>query len=233
MNGEVRWQPGRLEDPLEHLSHVVGGDRCLVDRAEDPRSGLRRHFARHVAEPEDSSILDADDPGGLDAPSASFANSGRDELDGEAVLEASTKALTEMMESLAREYRAAVGRNPRAGERLLAMFTKVQGALARALKQRGEERLRREEFRKTVPQIVRRCAGEVTRPLASMMRENAKNVRQCLAEVSDGKRTVDDFWNYLIRLEMEWPMQLGTAMRAAVAEALKTGEMQVDDATGR
>jgi hypothetical protein len=191
-------------------------------------SGLRRHFAHHVAGPAESSVSEAEatDPdGGL----GSFPGVPGDELDGEVVLEASTKALAEMMESLVNQYRAAVTQHPQAAERLLGTFMKVQAALARSLKQRGEDRTRREEFRKTVPRIVRRCAAEVARSLASQMRENAKNLRQCIADLSDSTRSVDDLWNYLIRLEKEWPQQVGTAMRAAVTAALNAEETRVGE----
>ncbi len=66
---------------------------------------------------------------------------------GHAILEASTKALTEMMDSLVREHRAVVGRNPREAERLLGSFMKVQTQLQRSLKEWDESRARQQAFR--------------------------------------------------------------------------------------
>src|SRR5882724_11995898 len=84
-------------------------------------SGIRRHFARHVTQPQDSSISEAEAPvNGLDAGVVGG------ELDAQAVLEAGTKALTEMMTSLVQEHRAVVARNPREAERLLTALIKVQ-----------------------------------------------------------------------------------------------------------
>ena len=130
----------------------------------------RRHFARHVSEPEFWPISEAETP-------ANDSRSG-DELDAHAILESSTKALTEMMESLVRQYRATAAQQPYAAERLLTTFMKVQAALARSLKQRDDDQLRREEFRKTVPQIVERCTSEAMRSILPLMRQNMTNLRE-------------------------------------------------------
>ena len=83
-----------------------------------------------------------------------------------------------MMESLVRQYRATAAQQPYAAERLLTTFMKVQAALARSLKQRDDDQLRREEFRKTVPQIVERCTSEAMRSILPLMSQNMTNLRE-------------------------------------------------------
>lgn len=184
-------------------------------------SGCRRHFARHVIEPENLSIADGE--GVADLGAADGAEDG-DELDGHAVLQASTKALTEMMDSLVREHRAVVARNPREAERVLGVFMKAQGQLQRSLKQRDENRARREEFRKTIPHIVQRCSAEAARLIMPVMREHAANLRDEIVEYSHGRLSPEDLWSRLVRYEVEWPKQVGERMRVAQLQALKAEE---------
>jgi len=145
----------------------------------------------------------------------------RKELDGHTVLEASTKALTEMMDALVRQHRDVVARNPREAERLLGVFMKVQGQLQRSLKERDESRARREEFRKTVPQIVDRCISETCRSIASLMRENGKKLREGIVEVASQRLSLGEFWNRLTQYENAWPIEVATRMKAARVEALR------------
>lgn len=200
---------------------VLARKYALPDRPLS-ESGCRRHFARHVVEPEDSRISNtADLPGGDGAAGDTERSDG---LDGHAVLEASTKALTEMMDSLVREYRAIVGRNPREAERLLGLFMKVQGQLQRSLKARDEGRVRQLEFRQTVPQIVQRCTTQLVRSILPVMRENAAKLRDEVVEYSKGQLSAEDFWNHLVLYEIEWPKEVGLRLRAATTEVLKMEE---------
>jgi len=179
----------------------------------------RRHFARHVSEPEFWPISEAETP-------ANDSRSG-DELDAHAILESSTKALTEMMESLVRQYRATAAQQPYAAERLLTTFMKVQAALARSLKQRDDDQLRREEFRKTVPQIVERCTSEAMLSILPLMRKNMTNLHEEVTEYANGTLGVEEFWRRLVRYEVEWPKEVGARMRVAQTQALKAEEVKV------
>lgn len=188
-------------------------------------AGCRRHFNnRHVVQPEDSRIPEGDDTLGRDA-----APSGSEVLDAQAVLETSTKALTEIMESLGHQYRAALAQQPHVAERLLATFVKVQAALARSIKQRDESRARREEFRKAIPHIVRRCISEALRAVLPLIREKAKNVRQDVLDVAHETLSWAEFESRLIQLEMQWPREVWQRVSAATAEALKVEELKAQD----
>ncbi len=185
-------------------------------------SGLRRHFSRHVGEPEYSPISDGEGMPGADPAAAGTGPA--DELDAQAVLEVSTKALTEMMASLVREHRAVVGRNPREADRLLTTCMKLQTALAKSIKQRDESRTRRQEFRKAIPQIVDRCTDELSRSITPVMRENAAGIRNDIVEYSHGRLSPEDLWDRLMRYERAWPMEIGERLRVARREALKAVE---------
>jgi hypothetical protein len=182
-------------------------------------SGVRRHFNRHVAEPEHSPISEGDDVPGADA-----APSGTDELDGHAVLESSTRALTEMMDVLVRQHRDVVARNPREAERLLGVFMKVQGQLQRSLKERDQARARQEEFRRAIRPIIKRIASEAIDPIISAMRENGKRVRDDFFEVANQRKTVDEFWSHLSAAEEGWAMEVARRMRTASDAALQAEE---------
>jgi hypothetical protein len=184
----------------------------------------RRHFARHVSEPEDSPISTGEGVSAADQPRI-----GTDHLDGHAILEASTKALTEMMENLVRQHRDVVGRNPREAERLLGVFMKVQAALARSLKQRDEGRARREQFRKSVRPIIDRITSAAVHSIVSVMRENGKKVRDDFFEVANQRQTVEKFWAMLSSAEDAWAIEVATRMRAATDEAFRAEEAKVQE----
>lgn len=188
-------------------------------------SGLRRHFARHAPEPEVLSIQGGDaDGNGAEAISTSFGNTADDALDGYALLEAGTRSLVEIIRTLEQEYRSAAQRTPQAADRLFDKLLKAQAMLARSVEQLHDARALREEFRKTVPQIVDRCASEACRSLASLMRENAKALRQDVVDVGNGTLSFDEFWNRLLRYENAWPMEVGKRMKVATTEALRAEE---------
>jgi len=62
------------------------------------------------------------------------------------------------------------------------------------------------------------------------MRENAKYVRQVVVDVSDAKVDPDDVSDYLMRLELDWPREVGTRMRAAQTAALTIEEAKAQEA---
>lgn len=191
---------------------------ALADRPLS-ESGCRRHFGAHVIKPEDSPISGGDCLLDTHEPAVATA-----ELDGHAVLEASTKALTQMLDSLVREHRAVVGQNPRETERLLGVFMKVQGQLQRSLKERDESRARQYEFRKSILPIIKRIWCEAVESIIGLMRDNGRKVREDFSEVAHERMTVDEFWNRLSNAENAWAMEVATRMRKATAEALQAEE---------
>jgi len=60
-----------------------------------------------------------------------------------------------------------------------------------------------------------------------VMRENAKRIRDEVVEYSQGTLSREEFWNRLMRYEVEWPREIATRMKAAQAEALKGEEVKV------
>jgi len=188
-------------------------------------SGCRRHFARHVPEPEDSPISEAEEALGAD-PATGIEPA--DELDGHAVLEASTNALTEMMDSLVREHRAVVARNPREAERLLGVFMKVQAQLQRSLKERDQSRARRQEFLKTIPPIVQRCTTAVMKATLPLIRQGAERLHAEVGEYVQGNVSAQELWNALLRYEVELPREVAATMGEAMREALKTEQATLE-----
>ena len=189
-------------------------------------SGCRRHFNRHVPEPEDSSISEAGGAPGAD-PAACGTTPG-DDLDGHALLEAGTRTLGEMVEPLAREYReAASQQRAQVAERAFTKFMKAQSELAKCVKQLEAGRTARNEFRQTVPEIVGRCTLAAMHSILPVMRENAKRIRDEVVEYSQGTLSREEFWNRLMRYEVEWPREIATRMKAAQTEALKGEEVKV------
>ena len=188
-------------------------------------SGVRRHFSRHAPEPEDSPISEAEGAPGAD-PAACGTEHG-EELDGRAVLEASTKALTEMMDSLVREHRAVVARNPREAERILGVFMKVQGQLSRLLKERDEGRARREEFRKSILPIVQRCTSAVMKATLPLIRQNAERLREEVGEYVLGKLGAEELRQRLLQYEVRLPTEVAARMKAAMTDALAAEEAKV------
>ena len=197
--------------------------------AERPlsESGIRRHFARHVAQPEDSSMSGTEAPeNGLDAGAASRDDTTLgDDLDGHALLEAGTRTLGEMVEALAREYREAASQQRAQGaERAFTKFMKAQSELAKCVRQVEVGRRVRNEFRQTVPEIVGRCTLAAMHSILPVMRENATRLREEVVEYSHGRLSAEELWNRLLRYEVEWPREIATRMKAAQAEALKSEE---------
>ncbi len=201
---------------------AIARKHALPDRPLS-ESGCRRHFHNgHVIPPEDSTISAADA-----VPEPALAADDADlgsELDGHAVLDASTKASTEMLDALVRDYRAALSRNPREAERLLGVVMKVQTQLQRVLKERDKCRARRQEFRKAIPKIVDRCTDELSRSITPVMRENAAGIRNDIVEYAHGRLSPEDLWDRLLRYERAWPMEIGERLRLARREALKAEE---------
>jgi hypothetical protein len=191
--------------------------------AEHPlsESGLRRHFARHAAERADSPISEAEEMLGADPAANTEPTEG---LDGHAVLEASAKALTEMMDALVREHRTVVGRNPREAERILGVFMKVQAQLQRSLKARDESRVRQQEFRKTIPPIVQRCTAVVMKAILPLIRQSAERLREEVGAYVQGRQSAEQLWNVLLGYEVQLPREVGARMGEAMREALKTEE---------
>lgn len=219
--------PGEVLDSLhaDRFQRGMGFEALARKYAQPPsrplsEAGCRRHFHNgHVPEPEDSPISEV--PG---ADPAASATEHRDELDGHAVLESSTKALTEMMDALVRQQRDVVARNPREAERLLGVFMKVQGQLQRSLKERDGSRARQQEFRKTIRPVIKRITSAAVDPILSVMRENGKKVRDDFFEVAHERMTVDEFWSRLSAAENAWVMEVATRMRTATDEALRAEE---------
>jgi len=191
-------------------------------------SGVRRHFARHVDEPENSQISGADASGnGLeDAPT--LGNTADDGLDSHALLEAGARTLAEIVRTLGREYQTAAQEHPQVAERAFGKFMKAHIALAKSVKQLEDGRVQRAEFQRTIPEIVRRLTTEAVRSILPVMRENAENVRQDVVEYAHGRLSAEDFSARLLRLELEWPKEVGLRMRAATTEALKAEEARVE-----
>jgi len=131
------------------------------------------------------------------------------------------------MDSLVREHRTVVARNPREAERLLGVFMKVQGQLQRSLKERDAGRTRREEFRQAIPLIVDRITSAAMHPILGLMRRNAEQVREDVVEYSHGRLSPEDFSARLLLLEREWPKEVVVWLRAATTEALKAEEAKV------
>ena len=193
-------------------------------------AGVRRHFTRHAAGPSDSSISGTEAPAnGLDAGAASRDDTTpSDDLDGHALLEAGTRTLGEMVEALAREYREAASQQRAQGaERAFTKFMKAQSELAKCVRQVEVGRRVRNEFRQTVPEIVGRCTLAAMHSILPVMRENAKRIRDEVVEYSQGTLSREEFWNRLMRYEVEWPREIPTRMKAAQTEALKGEEVKV------
>jgi len=180
-------------------------------------SGIRRHMRRHAAEPEDSPISEVVDTSEERATAGADRGAG---FDGEALLATGTKNLAGVIDRLTQEIHA----HPQAAGRLFDKLFKAQGLLARSVKQVDEARALREEFRKTIKPIIDRITSEAIRSIASVMRENGKKVRDNFMEVANERMTVDEFWSRLSTAENEWPKEVGTRMRTATDEALKTDE---------
>ena len=190
-------------------------------------SGLRRHMAKHAAVPEDSPISGAAASGdGLDPALNSFVNSGG-ELDAHALLEGGTRTLFEVVKMLEEEYRTTAQQNPQSAQRVLDKLLKAHALLARSVKQLEEGRTVRDGFRKTVPQIVDQITSAALRAILPVMRENAEQMREDVVEYAHGRLSADEFGTRLMRLEVEWPREVGTRMKAATREALKTEEAKV------
>jgi len=204
---------------------TLAGKYALPERPLS-ESGVRRHFARHVTEPEDSSISEAGGAPGAD-PAACGTTPG-DDLDGHALLEAGTRTLGEMVEALAREYREAASQQRAQGaERAFTKFMKAQSELAKCVRQVEVGRRVRNEFRQTVPEIVGRCTLAAMHSILPVMRENAKRIRDEVVEYSQGTLSREEFWNRLMRYEVEWPREIATRMKSAQTEALKGEEVKV------
>src|SRR5436190_3781432 len=204
---------------------ALAGKFALPERPLS-ESGVRRHFARHAAEPEDSSMSEAGVAPGAD-PAACGTTPG-DDLDGHALLEAGTRTLREMVEALAREYRAAASQQrAQVAERAFTKFMKAQSELAKCMRQVEVGRRVRNEFRQTVPEIVGRCTLAAMHSILPVMRENAKRIRDDVVEYLQGTLSWEEFWNRLMRYDVEWPREIATRMKAAQTEALKGEEVKV------
>ena len=59
-----------------------------------------------------------------------------------------------------------------------------------------------------------------------VMRENAKRIRDEVVEYSQGTLSREEFWNRLMRYEVEWPREIATRMKAAQTEALRVNRPQ-------
>ena len=104
---------------------------------------------------------------------------------------------------------------------------RAQSLLARSVKQLEEGRALRDEFRKTIPQIVDRITSAAMHPILGLMRRNAEQVRADVVEYSHGRLSPEDFSARLLLLEREWPKEVGVRLRAATTEALKVEEAKV------
>src|SRR5882724_6926405 len=93
------------------------------------------------------------------------------ELDAHGLLAGGTKTLFEVVKMLEEEYRSSTQRNPQAAQRVLDKLLKAHALLARSVKQLEEGRTVREEFRKTVPQIVQGITAASIRSTLPLMRE--------------------------------------------------------------
>lgn len=190
-------------------------------------SGVRRHFARHVAEAELSSFVEemtSQDETNLSSNSSDNATAN---LNPDALLESGAKTLAELINALDQEYRAAVQRGPQAADRTFAKVLKAQTLLARIAKQLQDGRIKRNEFRRTVPEIVVRCTSAAGKACVAVMRENANLVRQYVHDFLAGSMSEEDLQVRLVRVEIEWAKEVWTSLRIARTEALQAEEAQL------
>jgi len=192
-------------------------------------SGLRRHMAKHAAAPEDA---------GTSEPGTVYLRAGADglatdtkmgnDLDGHALLEAGVRTLAEMVDTLAREYREAVAQQrSQPAERAFSKFMKAQAELAKCVKQLEVRRIIRNEFHKTVPQIVQGIVGASIRATLPLMREYAEQLRAEVGEYVRGNVNADELLKRLLRYEVHVPQEVAGRMRTAMTEALKAEEAKV------
>jgi hypothetical protein len=188
-------------------------------------SGCRRHFARHVVEPQGDDLFEpASADVYTDAAASTPDTPAGNDLDGLALLEAGTKTLAEMVQTLAHEHREAVQQRPQAAERAFAKFMKAQSELAKSVRQLEAGRAVREEFRKTVPAIVERCTLALMRSIVPLMRANAAKVCDEVIEYENGRLGAEEFFVRLARLEAVWPKEVALRLKAARIEALRAEE---------
>jgi hypothetical protein len=194
-------------------------------------SGLRRHFARHAAAPDHDPTSE---PGTVhehtNAEVASPDDLARTGLDGHTLLEAGTRTLAEMVEALAREYREAVAQQrAQQAERAFSKFMKAQAELAKCVRQLEAGRIIRNEFRKTVPQIVQGITAASIRSTLPLIREYAERLREEVGEYVRCNVSADELLKRLLRYEVQVPHEVAARMRAAMTQALQTEEAKVQE----
>jgi hypothetical protein len=152
------------------------------------------------------------------------------ELDGQALLEAGTRTLAEIVETLAREYREALAQQRlQVAERAFTKFMRAQSELAKCVKQVEAGRIIRNEFRKTLPGIVQSITAASMRAILPLMREYAEQLREEVGEYVRGNVNADELLKRLLRYEVQLPNEVAARMKAAMTGALKREEATITD----